>query len=191
LPIPRDEAATTRWSEAAKREYQKIRLSAAVCGAPPGLMKRARAITPMMRIPTSVTGNAILEPEVSRADTSGSEADWGLLPPGPSPGAVLGNAALPELGTSGVTLVGTLVLGVTMFCVPAIADCDASSEACAGVVLARWAGDDGDVFETCVPATAAEPVSAVEVDAKGIEFELVAPGEVGTDVGALSDGGEI
>jgi hypothetical protein len=34
---------------------------------------------------------------------------------------VLGNAAFPELGTSGVTLVGTVVLGATAFGVPAVA----------------------------------------------------------------------
>ena len=123
MPIHREEAASRRWSEFAKLEYQKVRPSAAASGeAPPGLMNRARAIMPMMmRIPTSVAGSAMLELEAALADPSGPEADFELLPPDPFPGAVLGNAAFPELGTSGVTLMGTVVLGATAFCVPAMA----------------------------------------------------------------------
>ena len=86
----------------------------------------------MMRIPTSVAGSAMLELEASLADASGAEADCELLPPDPFPGAVPGNAAFPERGTSVVTLVGTVVLGATAFCVPAMAawavsppDCEA------------------------------------------------------------------
>ena len=75
----------------------------------------------MMKIPTSVAGSAMLELEALLADASGPETDCELLPPDSFPGAVLGNAAFPELGTSGVTLVGTVVLGVTAFCVPAMA----------------------------------------------------------------------
>ena len=42
LPIHREEAASKRWSESAKLEYQKVRPSAAACGeAPPGLMNRS------------------------------------------------------------------------------------------------------------------------------------------------------
>jgi hypothetical protein len=63
----------------------------------------------------------MLELEASLADASGVDADAELLPPDPFPDAVLGNAAFPELGTSGVTLVGTVVLGATAFCVPAVA----------------------------------------------------------------------
>jgi hypothetical protein len=123
LPIHREEAASKRWSESAKLEYQKVRRSAeASGGAPPGLMNRARTIMPMMmRIPTSVAGSAMLELEASLADASGPEADCELLPPDPFPGAVLGNAAFAEFGTRGVTLVGTVVLGATAFCVPAMA----------------------------------------------------------------------
>lgn len=76
----------------------------------------------MMRIPTSVAGIAMFELEALLAEASGTEADCELLLPDPFPGAVLGNAAaFPELGTSGVTLVGTVVLGETAFCVPAMA----------------------------------------------------------------------
>lgn len=123
MPIHREEAASKRWSESAKLEYQKVRLSAAAGeDAPPGLMNRARTIMPMMRrIPTSVAGSAILELEALLADASGLEADCELPPPNPFPGAVLGNAALPERGTSGVTLVGTVGLGATVLCVPATA----------------------------------------------------------------------
>jgi len=123
LPIHREEAASKRWSEAAKLEYQKVRPSAAASGeAPPGLMNRARTIMPMMMmIPTSVAGSAMLELEASLPDASRPEADCELLPPDPFPGAVLGNAAFPELGTSGVTLAGTVVLGATAFFVPAMA----------------------------------------------------------------------
>lgn len=74
-----------------------------------------------MRIPTSVAGRATLESEASLADASGPETDCGLLPPDPFPGTVLGDAAILELGTSGVTRVGTVVLGATAFCVPATA----------------------------------------------------------------------
>ena len=63
----------------------------------------------------------MLELEASLADASGPEADCELLPPDPFPGAVLGNAAFPELGTRGVTLLGRVVLGATAFCVPAMA----------------------------------------------------------------------
>jgi hypothetical protein len=123
LPIHREDAASKRWSESVKLEYQKVRPSAATCGeAPPGLMNRTRTIMPMMmRIPTSAAGSAMLELEASLADASGPEADCELLLPDPFPGAVLGNVALPELGTSGETLVGTVVLGATAFCVPAMA----------------------------------------------------------------------
>jgi hypothetical protein len=123
LPIHREEAASKRWSEFAKPEYQKVRLSAAACGeAPPGLMNKARTIMQMMmRIPTSVAGSAMLELEALLANASGPEADCELVLPDPFPGAVLGTAAFSELGTSGVTLVGTVVLGATAFCVPAMA----------------------------------------------------------------------
>jgi len=70
-----------------------------------------------MKIPTSVAGSAMLELEASLADTSGPEADCELLAPDPFAGVVVGDAVLRELGTSGVTLVGTLVLGATAFCV--------------------------------------------------------------------------
>jgi hypothetical protein len=123
LPIHREEEASKRWSELANLEYQKVRPSAAASGeAPPGLMNRARAIMPMMmRIPTSVAGSAMLELETGLADPSGPEADFELPPPDSLPGAVLGNVAIPELGTSGVTLMGTVVRGATAFCVPAMA----------------------------------------------------------------------
>jgi len=128
LPIHREEAASKRRSESAKPEYQKVRSSSADSeDAPPGSMNRTTTIMPMvMRIPTSVTGSAILELEASLADASGPEADCELLPPDPFPRAVLGNAAFPERGTSGVTLVGTVVLGATAACVPALAAWTAS-----------------------------------------------------------------
>jgi hypothetical protein len=84
-------------------------------------MKRTRAIMPMTRIPTSVAGSTMLELEVSLTDTSGREADSGLLTPDPLPGAMLGNEGVPELGTSGVTSVGGVGLGVTASCVPEVA----------------------------------------------------------------------
>ncbi len=62
----------------------------------------------------------MLECEASIADPSGTEAACEPLPTGPSSGAVLGNAAIPGLGTSGVTLVGTVVLGATAFSIPAM-----------------------------------------------------------------------
>jgi hypothetical protein len=133
LPTHRDEAASRRLSEPAKREYQKVRLSATAGEeAPPGLIKRPSTIKQMMmKIPTSVAGSAMLELEASVAVASGEEAGCELLAPDPDPGAVLGNAAFPELGTSGVTLAGTVVLGATAFSVPAVvagavstADCD-------------------------------------------------------------------
>jgi len=132
LPIHREDAASKRWSESAKPEYQNFRPSAVAGGeAPPGLMKSARAIMPMMaRIPTSVTGSAILELEASLADASGPDAMGEPLPPDPSPGVVLGNPAFPELGTRGVTLVGTVVLGVTALCVPAVPAWAASPADC-------------------------------------------------------------
>jgi hypothetical protein len=128
LPIPRDEAASKRLSEPAKLEYQKVRPSATACGeAPPGLINRPRTIKQiMMKIPTSVAGRAMLELEASLADTSGAEAGCELLAADPFPGAVLGNAAFPELGTSGVTLVGAVVLGATAFCAPSMAACAVS-----------------------------------------------------------------
>jgi hypothetical protein len=133
LPVHRDEAASTRLSEAANREYQKVRPSATAGEeAPPGLINRPSTIKQMtMKIPTSVAGSAMLELEASVAVASGEEAACELVPPDPFPGAVLGNAAFPELGTSGVTLAGTVVPGATAFCVPAMAagalspaDCD-------------------------------------------------------------------
>jgi len=119
LPIHREVAANKRWSESAKLEYQNVPLSEATCGeTPPGLRNRARTIrATMMKIPTSVAGSAMLELEASLADTSGPEADCELLAPDPFAGVVVGDAVLRELGTSGVTLVGTLVLGATAFCV--------------------------------------------------------------------------
>lgn len=81
---------------------------------------------PMMRIPTSVAGSTRLELEAALADASGAEADCELLPPDPFPDGVLGNAVFPELGTSGVTLVGVVVLGATAFGVPAMAAWPAS-----------------------------------------------------------------
>jgi hypothetical protein len=74
----------------------------------------------MMRIARNVAGSARLELEAFLADPSGPAADC-ELPPDPLPGVVLGNAAFPELGTNGVTLVGTVVLGAVAFCVPAMA----------------------------------------------------------------------
>ena len=78
-------------------------------------------MTKMRVTPKSVAGSATLELEAVLADASGPEAYCELLPPDPSPGAVLGDAAFPELGTSGVTLVGAVVLGARSFCVPATA----------------------------------------------------------------------
>ena len=75
----------------------------------------------MMRMPTSVAGSATLELEALLADASGPEADCEVLPADPFPGVVSGRAALPEPGTSGVTLVGTVVLGAAALCVPVIA----------------------------------------------------------------------
>jgi len=123
LLIHSEDAASKRWSDSAKLEYQKVRRPVAASGgAPPGLITRASTIMPMMtRIPTSVAGSAMLELEASLADASGPEADCELLPPDPFPGTVSGKAAFPELGTSGVTLVGTVVLGATAFCAPAMA----------------------------------------------------------------------
>jgi len=123
LPIHREVAASKRRSESANLEYQKVRRSEATCGeAPPGLKNRARTIRAMMtRIPTRVAGSAMLELEASLADASGPAADCELLPTDPFPGAVLGDAAFLELGTSGVTLVVTVVLGATALCVPAMA----------------------------------------------------------------------
>ncbi len=80
----------------------------------------------MMRTPTSVAGSATLELEASLADASGLEADCELLPPDAFPGVVVGDAEFRELGTSGVTLVGTVVLGATAFCVPETAALAAS-----------------------------------------------------------------
>jgi hypothetical protein len=76
---------------------------------------------PMMRIPTSVAGSTMLEREASLAVASGPAADCEVLPPDPFPSATFGDAAFPELGTSGVTLVGTVVLGATALCVPEMA----------------------------------------------------------------------
>ena len=123
MPIHLDEPETKRRSETANLEYQKVRPSATAGGeAPPGLMNRARTIMPITKkIPTSVAGSAMLELEASLADASGAEADCEPLPPDPFPGAVPGKAALPELGTSGVTLVGAVVLGAATFWVPAMA----------------------------------------------------------------------
>ena len=75
----------------------------------------------MRKIPTSVAGSAMLELEALLADARGAEADCELPPPDPFPGAVPGNAAFPELGTSGVTLVGPVVTGAAAFWVPAMA----------------------------------------------------------------------
>lgn len=74
----------------------------------------------MITVPTSATGSTMLELEALLADASGPEADGGLPPPDPFAGAVLGNAGVAEFGTSGVTLVGTVVLGARALCVPAI-----------------------------------------------------------------------
>ena len=66
----------------------------------------------------SDAGSATLELEASLADASGPEADCELPSPNPFPAAELGNVVFPELGTSGVTLVGTVVPGAATFCVP-------------------------------------------------------------------------
>lgn len=62
----------------------------------------------------------MFELEASLTDASGREADC-EVPPAPLPGGMLGNAAFPELGTNGVTLVGAVVLGATASGVPAMA----------------------------------------------------------------------
>jgi hypothetical protein len=123
LPIHLEEPESRRRSETANLEYQNVRPSAmAGGGASPGLITRARTIMPTTkRIPTSVAGSAMLELEALLADGSGAEADCEPLPPDPFPGAVPGMAAFPELGTSGVTLVGAVVLGPATFWVPAMA----------------------------------------------------------------------
>jgi hypothetical protein len=123
LPIHREEAATMCRSELANLEYQNVRPWRADCReVSPGLISRARTNMPMtMRIPATATGSATFELEALLADASGPEADCGLLPTGPFPGSGFGNAAFPELGTSGVTLVGTVVLGATAFGVAAMA----------------------------------------------------------------------
>jgi len=81
----------------------------------------------MTRTPTSTAGSATLELEASLADASGPEADWELLPPDPLSGAAAGGEACPKFGASGVTLVGTVVLGAAAFSVPAVAAGDALS----------------------------------------------------------------
>lgn len=128
LLIQRDDAASKRLSDSARLEYQKVRRpTAASGGAPPGLITRASTIMPMrMTIPTSVAGSTMLELEASLADPSGPEADCESVVPDPFPGVVIGNASLPEFGTSGVTLLGTVVLGATAFCAPAMAVCAVS-----------------------------------------------------------------
>ena len=78
------------------------------------------------RIPTSVAGSTMLELDASVADASGPEADCEPPAPVAIPGGVLGNAESPELGTSGVTLVGTVVLGAKAFRVPAVVACPES-----------------------------------------------------------------
>jgi hypothetical protein len=120
LPIHREEVASRRWSELANLVYQNARPSAAAWGgAPPGLRKSTRTIMPMIRIPTSVAGSTMLELEASLTDASGREADC-ELPPDPLPGGMLGKGVFPDVGTSGVTLVGTVVLGPTASGAPAM-----------------------------------------------------------------------
>ena len=124
LPIHREDTASKRRSEASKREYQKVRLSTTGVGAPPGLTKSASTSNPRtMRTPATVAGSATLELEAFFAEASGPEADCELpaADPFPGVGVVLGNVAFPELGTRGVTLGATVVLGATMFGVPALA----------------------------------------------------------------------
>ena len=75
-------------------------------------------MTKMRRIPISVTGSAMFELEALVTDTSGPEADCDVLPPDPVAGAVLGSASFPELGTNGVTVAGTVVLGARAFSCP-------------------------------------------------------------------------
>jgi hypothetical protein len=102
---------------------------------------------------------------------------------------VLGNA-LPELGTSGVTLAGTGVLGAKAFGVPAMAAW-ALSRAAFEVeveVSAAATGCDAVASGICLLATVAE--AAVAVDGKAIGLRFVIPGGTGLDVGAFPDGAE-
>jgi hypothetical protein len=76
-----------------------------------------------MRTPATVAGNATLELEAFFAEASGPEADCEPTDPFPGAGAgvVPGNTAFPELGTSGVTLGATAMLGATVLGVSALA----------------------------------------------------------------------
>ena len=80
----------------------------------------------MMTVATSATGSTMLELEALLADASGPEADGGMPPPDPFAGAAPGDAGLAEFGTSGVTLVGTVVLGTRTLGVPATEAWDAA-----------------------------------------------------------------
>ena len=153
----------------------------------------------MTRIPPIVAGSAMLELEAVLVDSRGPEADCGLLPPDLLPGAMLGNAALPELGTSGVTLVGMVVGGATtcwvpamglwVVCVPALA-VRAVSPAAFEVEAEVWtvgAGCGALDLGICVPATVVA-VASPDVDAKATELWFVVPGGAGPDAGAPPDG---
>src|SRR5579872_5225021 len=114
-PITRDEAATARRSERARREYQNVRPSATVCGASrPGLTTRARPAMPrMIRTTRTVTGTATLECDALVAAVSGlgvPSAEWGSTVPDPVV-AVLGCAVAPDRGTRDETGGGTVVPG--------------------------------------------------------------------------------
>jgi hypothetical protein len=77
------------------------------------------------KMATSVTGSAMLEVEALIADPRGTESEGELTPapPDPSVGVMLGSASVPELGTSGVTLGGTVAAGAAACCVPVTAGC--------------------------------------------------------------------
>ena len=81
------------------------------------------------KMATSVTGSAMLELEASIADPSGTESEGVLVLPDPSVGAIFGSASFPELGTSGVTLGGTVTLGAA---------------ACGVAATAGWAAPPSD-----------------------------------------------
>jgi len=147
------------------------------------------AITKKMA--TSVIGSARLELEASIADPRGTESGGELTLPDPGVGAMLGSASLPRLGTSGVTLAGTLTLGAATRGVPAAAGC---VTALADFVVEAFAGAavfDVEILGVSLTAGVVDDDSCpVEVDTVPVELGFNAPDVTGPEVDALPDGEE-
>jgi hypothetical protein len=188
-PIHRDEAASARRSEPAKPEYQKVRPSAAGTGAPPGLRKRRStmmAITKKMA--TSVIGSARLELEALIAEPSGTESGGELTLPDPGVGAMLGSASLPKLGTSGVTLAGTVTLGAARCGVPPAADFAAPPADFVVETFAGAAAFDVEILGVSLTAGVDDASWPVDLDTVPVELGFNDPEVTGPEDDALPDG---